>query len=49
MSSPNWWELIKQIFGSSRKNLSGVGSGALQQPPTNPKNACPNSCTDIDK
>ena len=34
-SGPNWWEIIKQLFGESRANISGEG-GNLLQPDVNP-------------
>ena len=30
MSSPNWWYLLKRLFGSSRQDLSGSGGNLLQ-------------------
>ena len=31
-TSPNWWELIKRLFGVSRQDLSGSGQNLLQPP-----------------
>ena len=35
MSSPNWWEIIKRLFGLSRANITGEGNNLLQ-PSTHP-------------